>query len=207
MRHRPLAIDLCCGLGGWTAGLIEVGFRVIGFDIVHFANYPGQLVIQDMRTLDGNRFRQAAVIVASPPCQEFSRHDQPWTRKYNPPPQDLSIVDACWRIAREAGVPIVIENVRGAQKFIGRAQAHYGSQYLWGDVPAILPIFRRQSKKDFYWWGKPGDRQANIPVKKKKESRSSTARAERSLIPLELAKHIGWSFMKSLDNPEAAAVS
>jgi hypothetical protein len=174
---------------------MEVGFEVIGFDITHFAAYPGQLVIYDIRTLSGHRFRQAALIVASPPCQEFSRHDQPWTRKYNPPPPDLSIVRACWRIAREAQVPIVLENVRGAQKFIGRATAHFGSQYLWGDVPALLPIFRRQYKKDFYWWGKPGDRQADIPRERTKESRSSRAVAERALIPLELAKHIGLCFL------------
>lgn len=185
----PLAIDLCCGLGGWTRGLLEVGFSVIGFDIILFPDYHGQLVLQDVRTLDGRRLRGASLIVASPPCQEFSRHDQPWTRKYNPPPPDLSIVEACRRIAREAGAPMVLENVRGAQKFIGRAQAHYGPQYLWGDVPPLLPIFRR----------KPGNRQAHIPVNKKKESRSSAAIAERSLIPLELVIHIGRCFYPTLN--------
>jgi len=30
---RPLAIDLCCGLGGWTEGLLAEGYRVIGYDI------------------------------------------------------------------------------------------------------------------------------------------------------------------------------
>lgn len=37
-------------------------------------------------------------------------------------------------------MPIVVENVCGAQKWVGRARAHYGSFYLWGDVPALLPI-------------------------------------------------------------------
>jgi hypothetical protein len=194
VSSQPLAIDLCCGLGGWTRGLMEVGFHVIGFDIEYFAEYPGQLVIQDVRTVSGSRFRHASLIVASPPCQEFSRHDQPWTRRYNPPPPDLSIVQACWRIAAEAGVPIVMENVRGAQKFIGRASIHYGSQYLWGDIPALLPIHRRTTRKNFYWWGKPGDRQADIPQKRNKESKSSRAVAERSLIPIELAKHVGRVF-------------
>ena len=27
-----LAIDLFCGLGGWTEGLLAEGYRVIGFD-------------------------------------------------------------------------------------------------------------------------------------------------------------------------------
>lgn len=30
---RPLAIDLFCGLGGWTAGLLAEGWDVIGFDV------------------------------------------------------------------------------------------------------------------------------------------------------------------------------
>jgi hypothetical protein len=36
---RLLAIDLCCGLRGWTRGLIEIGFNVVGFDIDYFAEY------------------------------------------------------------------------------------------------------------------------------------------------------------------------
>jgi hypothetical protein len=29
---NPLAIDLFCGLGGWTDGLLAEGYDVIGFD-------------------------------------------------------------------------------------------------------------------------------------------------------------------------------
>lgn len=73
---KPLAIDLFAGLGGWTDGLLAEGWDVIGFDIERHEygehHYPAQLVIQDVLTLHGSQFRSVDLIVASPPCQEFS---------------------------------------------------------------------------------------------------------------------------------------
>lgn len=64
---QPLAIDLCCGLGGWTEGLLAEGYRVVGFDNERHeygeAKYPGQLIIQDVLTLHGSQFKDAALIV------------------------------------------------------------------------------------------------------------------------------------------------
>ena len=37
-------------------------------------------------------------------------------------------------------IPLIVENVCGAQKWVGRAKWHYGSFYLWGDVPALMPF-------------------------------------------------------------------
>jgi len=34
---------------------------------------------------------------------------------------------------------MVVENVRGAQPWVGRAAANFGSYYLWGDIPALMP--------------------------------------------------------------------
>lgn len=138
---KPLAIDLYCGSGGWTAGLQAEGFRVIGVDLERHPDYTGDLIIADTRTLAGAQFAAATIITASPPCQEFSRWDQPWplTKNHRRTQPDLTLVQAAFRIAAEAGAPIIMENVRGAQRFIGPARAHYGPFYLWGDVPALLP--------------------------------------------------------------------
>lgn len=157
---KPLAIDLCCGLGGWTDGLILEGYYVVGFDIEQHQygdqKYSGQLVIQDILTLHGKQFKDAALIVASPPCQEYSYMAMPWSlakekrRKLlsgeDDPKRLTALFDACFRIQREAidaaghFIPLVVENVRGAQEWVGRSRWNYGSFHLWGDVPALMPI-------------------------------------------------------------------
>jgi hypothetical protein len=140
----PLCIDLFCGLGGWTEGFLAEGYRVVGFDIER-RPYPGQLVLQDVLTLHGSQFRHATVIVASPPCQAYSYRAMPWKRAKALPSPDNTLFEACFRIQREATeaagrhIPLVVENVRGAQPWVGRARWHYGSYYLWGDVPALMP--------------------------------------------------------------------
>lgn len=175
----PLVVDLCCGNGGWTRGFVAAGFRARGYDLVASPLYPAELVIRDVRTMTGADVADAAVLVASPPCDEFSRWDMPWTRARGPLPPDTSVVDACFRIAREAGLPIVLENVRGAQQFIGTARAHFGKQYLWGDVPALLPHI--------------GHGQQHFGRRKK--SRTSAAKLARAEVPLELAEFIARCFL------------
>ena len=212
MRH-PLAIDIFCGLGGWTEGLLAEGFYVVGFDIerhrywmpeempgnadgskgtkpvekrgwtqgcavslgmegatakprTRLVEYPAQLVLQDVLTLHGSQFKDAALIVASPPCQAYSYRAMPWKRAKALPPPDNSLFEACFRIQREAceaagrHIPLVVENVRGAQKWVGRSRWNFGSFHLWGDVPALMPMTIRRGVEvpGLNWSGsdKPG---------------------------------------------------
>ena len=163
----PLAIDLFCGLGGWTDGLLAEGYYVVGFDLERHQygdhQYPAQLVLQNVLTLHGSQFKDAALIVASPPCQEFSYMAMPWSRakqiarEYESGVRDrkklTALFDACFRIQREAceaagrHIPLIVENVRGAQKWVGRSRWNYGSFHLWGDVPALMPMTNKAHHK------------------------------------------------------------
>lgn len=175
--RRPLAVDLFCGLGGWTDALLAEGWRVVGFDLERHVYgehyYRCQLVLQDVLTLHGSQFRDAELIVASPPCQEFSYMAMPWTRSkqiaaalrgHEPfpdgyrgsrtPAELTALFDACFRLQREASdaagryIPLIVENVRGAQRWVGRARWSFGSFFLWGDVPALMPTTMRAQKRN-----------------------------------------------------------
>jgi hypothetical protein len=165
---KPLAIDLCCGLGGWTEGLLAEGWRVRGYDIETHEygdeRYPAELVLRNVLEMHGSEIADADLIVASPPCTEYSYMAMPWKRAKQiaralrgedefPEPyrgsrtveQLNAIFDACFRLQREASeaagrhIPMVVENVRGAEPWVGRAKWNYGSYYLWGDLPALMP--------------------------------------------------------------------
>ena len=167
---KPLGIDLFCGLGGWTEGLLAEGYYVVGFDVErhHYgdAKYLAQLVLQDVLTLHGRQFKDAALIVASPPCQAYSYRAMPWKRAKALPPPDNYLFEACFRIQREACeaagryIPLVVENVKGAQKWVGRSRWNFGSFHLWGDVPALMPMASGRKNNGGSWFaiGSPGQK-------------------------------------------------
>ena len=171
---KPIALDLCCGKGGWGAGLIAEGWHVIGVDLDDFSKYyPGEFIQADLLTWEGWRtIPGILLVVCSPPCDQFSRWGMPWTRARNPPIPDMALVNRCRYIGKELGVPCVLENVQAAQRFLGRSQANCGPFHLWGDVPAIVPVFQG----------------------KKKESYGGKQKADRAVIPANLARWIGRSF-------------
>lgn len=80
------------------------------------------------------------------------------------PPPDNTLFNACFRIQREAceaagrHIPMIVENVRGAQKWVGPARWNYGSFYLWGDVPALMPIAVNAVKAPGMNWSDPTKR-------------------------------------------------
>lgn len=164
-----LVYDLFCGLFGWGSAFAAEGWRVVGFDIMDASKEFGiprpegcELRIRDVLTIHGSELVDADAIVASPPCQFFSYCAMPWKRAKELAKRtrasaelmekELALFKACFRIQREAlaaagrHIPMVVENVRGAQPWVGRAAWNFGSFYLWGDVPALMPFTRRAQK-------------------------------------------------------------
>ncbi|MEM2619020.1 MAG: hypothetical protein QW356_06010 [Candidatus Hadarchaeales archaeon] len=133
---KPLMLDLFSGLGGASQAMVDRGWRVVRVDINPLLNPD---IVADVRDFhwDGER---PDLIWASPPCEEFTRHALPWTRRKNPPPPDLSPALAVKRIVEETK-PVfwVVENVRGAvpwfTSIFGPARKRVGSRYLWGHFP------------------------------------------------------------------------
>jgi hypothetical protein len=211
--RKPLAIDLFCGLGGWTDGLLAEGWDVIGFDIERHVygehRYPAQLVIQDVLTLHGSQFRNVDLIVASPPCQEYSYMAMPWKKakalaaEYRSGKRDVkqltALFDACFRIQREAceaagrHIPLIVENVRGAIPWVGRSRCSFGSFHFWGDTPALWPLgTHRKQHGDPSWFYDNYEGSARRFSSKSRERKQWSA--EIAKIPLPLSRHIAAVF-------------
>ena len=133
-------IDLYCGLGGWAKGFVEKGDNVTGYDIIDFSEkYPGKFVKSDLLTLKD--FPSADIIVASPPCTDFSKSSFPsaWksVQRYPPDiPKALQLFNRIYEIVDIVKPKyFIIENVRGAEKYVGKARMHIGSRYFWGNFP------------------------------------------------------------------------
>ena len=182
---KLVCLDLFCGLGGWTNGFLKEGYDVIGLDITQQCVYKGKFIKVDVldickeinennKTSFDSYFNLVDVIIASPPCTEFSRHHMPWLKRTCKNPPSRVLVEASYTIhkyistLRSKGIPFVLENVIGAQKYIGKASCHYGPFYLWGDIKVIT-----------------------IPLAyKHKESLQSTDHQLRAKIPTNLARFV-----------------
>lgn len=139
-----IVLDLFCGLGGFSSVFRERGHRVIGVDIV-----PPCDIQADVGRLPFSTEFRPDVILASPPCDEFSRESMPWCRTGKVPSVDL-VVAAKRAIDTLRPRWWVIENVRGAIRYLvpilGPVRERVGSRYLWGNFPLFFHAGHRSAQ-------------------------------------------------------------
>jgi len=144
-ENEKTIIDLCSGLGGFSEAFLNRSWKVIRIDNdPQFKDIPYTIIydVQDDGIFDILP-DHADVIVASPPCTEFTKASLPRTWKCNiknPPNPDTSLLKSILQIIERINPTFYcIENVRGAVKYfnpiLGNPRKHVGSRYLWGNFP------------------------------------------------------------------------
>jgi len=145
------ALDLYCGLGGWSDGLVLEGFEVMGIEInPEIASlYKHPVLVEDVRNLRGEQFPNYDLIVGSPPCRDFSVvgdvFGHTWKRPPDPEGKGMELVNAFLRVVKDANPKFwLMENVpRLADYFENpRFSTYLGVKHMkrsfWGNFPAFL---------------------------------------------------------------------
>lgn len=171
-----LMIDLFSGLKGASQYAKELGWKVFTVDINEEFE-PDIIMDIKEKALDHILPEKIDLIWASPPCDEFSRESMPWCKTGKLP--DLSLVFRSIELANILKPKYwILENVRGLQRYLGRASCHAGPFYFWGWFPKIK--FNGQ----FYF--------------KEKLFPSKDRKALRAKIPYEVSKQFIDRIMKNL---------
>ena len=127
-------LDLFSGRGGWSRSFRERGHIVHTLDIE--SRFEPTFCTS---IIDWYPKEKYDVVLASPPCTEFTKASMPWYHDIVP---DMTLLEETLRVIMEADPDYyVIENVRGAVPYfaevLGRPIARFGSRYLWGDFPIL----------------------------------------------------------------------
>jgi len=198
------ALDLFCGLGGWSDGLALEGFEVLGVEIEpEIAElYKHPVIVNDVRDLNPNDFKGYDIIVGSPPCRDFSTIGRVFGHRWKEPPdpkgRGMELINAFLTIVKEAEPTYwLMENVPRLGDWLKekpRVTAMLGEtmkRSFWGNYPAFL-IPQDYNKKAFY---KPGlFMQPRWEIYPRKNLQWI-----RSKIPLPVARALGRAVHQSIE--------
>ena len=148
----PLRVlDLFSGLGGFSQAFADRGHVVTRIDDDRRFEEVPHTIIRDVRQFVGTADLYD-VVLAAPPCTEFSRESMPWSRTGVRPSTDL-VWAAKPNIDESRPRWWVIENVRGSMRYLDPIfgeHRRYGSRYLWGDFPEFECDLSAHSRKKWY---------------------------------------------------------
>src|SRR5438094_989168 len=134
-------LDLFCGMGGWSIGFRLQGFDCLGVDIEDWG-YPYELILQDCRQFHANGFKPD-IVVASPPCKEWSKLRFLNPAKPGNPEKGMELVREAKRIIDETNPRFwIVENVEGSVTYIrqllGEPKYVKRPYFLWGKFPSFF---------------------------------------------------------------------
>jgi hypothetical protein len=179
-------LDLFCGRLGWSKAFLARGWECVGVDLIKPPQIPYGLTFFALNVLSiqniDETFHPFDFICASSPCEEFSIHGM---KHFHPNPEfpesGIRLFNHTRKICEASGVPYVMENVKPAQKFVGRAMQRCGPFALWGrGVPPLMP---QGITKGFGAW----DRQYILTTGSSTSKRRQQLKAQWATIPPELA--------------------
>lgn len=146
-------LDLFCGMGGWSIGFHREGFDCLGIDLVD-VGYPYEFRQADIRLYEPDGLKPD-VIVASPPCTEFSPLTKLSAYKKQRPEPDpekgMILVREAKRIIDQVNPRFwMIENVAGSipyiSKLLGSPTWKIRPWYIWGRLPAFMADIPKPEK-------------------------------------------------------------
>ncbi len=137
MTALPLVLDLFSGTGSATQPFVECGkHRVVRIDI-NPKCHPD--IVADVRRLPLDSELIVDGITAGSPCDHLT--DVPWHEDLRTPALGVELFEAAAKAVRLFNPRWwVLENVRGAQKYVGKATCHRGSRYIWTNIPILSPV-------------------------------------------------------------------
>ena len=143
------ALDLFCGLGGWSDGLAKEGFDILGVEIEpKIAElYKHNVIVEDVRNLDPIDYQGYDLIVGSPPCRDFTQLTSFGHRWKDPPNPErgLELVKTFLNFVEIAQPKYwLMENVPRLENYLGikpRATPKLSptmKRAFWGTFPSFL---------------------------------------------------------------------
>ena len=197
------ALDLFCGLGGWSDRLALEGFKVQGVEIEpEIAElYKHPVIVEDVRNLDPEEFKGFTLIVGSPPCRDFTKIPDvrykegngyritPWKEPKNPI-RGLELVNTFLNFVELAEPTYwLMENVVGLTDYLEikpRMITRLGKgmkRAFWGNFPSFFVI------RDY-------------SLEPKENIQGKLRKWERAKIPIAFSKALGKAVMSSFTNKE-----
>jgi hypothetical protein len=163
--NKPIALDICCRMGGATKGLQRAGFYVIGVDIEPQSGYPGdRFVVEDGllvlehwdEVLDEIGVRPS-LIWQSWPCQEANTATMT-NRKRGIADAHRQFIPEARALSDRIGIPYVLEQPASSRKSTIRRDLTLCMDTFKGDMKP--PWVQKHRSFEFgCWTGIPWPRQ------------------------------------------------